>query len=97
MGTAYRLGSLLAAGLLALSGCAGASDFRGPRQPESGGVHQSGVAQQLPGPDDRPRRGGDYWAVATNGNGSNVQDLRSTDLMSWEQGPDALPELPEWT
>ena len=40
---------------------------------------------------------GTYWAFATNGNGANVQTLRSTDLVSWEQGPDALPELPEWT
>ncbi len=35
--------------------------------------------------------------MATNGNGSNVQTLRSDDLTSWEQGPDALPELPNWT
>ena len=40
---------------------------------------------------------GGFWAVATNGNGSNVQTLRSADLTSWEQGPDALPELPDWT
>ncbi len=40
---------------------------------------------------------GGFWAYATNGNGSNVQTLRSTDLTSWEQGPDALPELPAWT
>ncbi|HEY5821744.1 MAG TPA: glycoside hydrolase family 43 protein [Propionibacteriaceae bacterium] len=40
---------------------------------------------------------GGFWAVSTNGNGSNVQTLRSTDLVSWEQGPDALPELPEWS
>ena len=23
--------------------------------------------------------------------------MRSTDLVNWEQGPDALPELPDWT
>jgi len=40
---------------------------------------------------------GGFWAVATNGNGSNVQTLHSTDLTSWEPGPDALPALPEWT
>jgi beta-xylosidase len=40
---------------------------------------------------------GDWWAVATNGNGANVQTLRSVDLVSWEQAPDALPELPSWT
>jgi beta-xylosidase len=40
---------------------------------------------------------GKYWAYATNGNGANVQTLRSNDLVSWEQGPDALPELARWT
>ena len=42
--------------------------------------------------------GGDgrCWAFATNGNGANVQTLRSVDLLTWEQGPDALPELPPW-
>jgi beta-xylosidase len=44
-----------------------------------------------------PDPDGGYWAVATNGNGANVQTLRSTDLTTWEQGPEALPELPEWT
>ena len=37
------------------------------------------------------------WAYATNGNGSNVQVLRSTDLVSWEQAEDALPQLPDWS
>lgn len=41
--------------------------------------------------------GGGYVAVATNGNGSNVQTLTSTDLIDWEQGPDALPQLPSWS
>jgi beta-xylosidase len=40
---------------------------------------------------------GGFWAVGTNGNGSNVQTLHSADLTRWEQGPDALPELPDWT
>ena len=38
-----------------------------------------------------------YLAIATNGNGSNVQTLTSKDLVSWESGPDALPKLPEWS
>ncbi len=37
------------------------------------------------------------WAFATNGNGSNVQVLRSEDLVSWEPADDALPQLPEWS
>lgn len=40
---------------------------------------------------------GGWWAFATNGNGANVQTLRSTDLVSWEQAADALPQLPSWT
>jgi len=38
-----------------------------------------------------------YVAVATNGNGSNVQMATSTDLVEWQQGQDALPKLPSWT
>ena len=34
---------------------------------------------------------GGWWAFATNGNGANIQTLRSTDLVTWEQMPDALP------
>jgi beta-xylosidase len=40
---------------------------------------------------------GTWWAFATNGNGANIQTLRSTDLVAWEQAPDALPQLPAWT
>jgi len=40
---------------------------------------------------------GGWWAFATNGNGVNIQTLRSTDLISWEPMPDALPSLPDWT
>ena len=42
-------------------------------------------------------RDGPWWAFATNGNGANVQTLRSSDLVDWEQGPDALPELARWS
>jgi beta-xylosidase len=38
-----------------------------------------------------------YLAFATNGALGNVQTLRSTDLVSWEQVGDALPSLPAWT
>jgi len=41
--------------------------------------------------------GATYWAVGTNGNGSNVQLARSRDLVRWEQAADALPQLPDWT
>jgi beta-xylosidase len=40
---------------------------------------------------------GGWWAFATAGNGANIQTLRSSDLVTWEQAPDALPALPAWT
>jgi len=40
---------------------------------------------------------GGYVAVATNGNGSNVQTMTSKDLIQWEQEEDALPQLPSWS
>jgi beta-xylosidase len=43
------------------------------------------------------RADGGFLAIATNGGGSNVQTLTSTDLINWEQGPDALPRLPSWS
>ena len=36
-------------------------------------------------------------AIATNGNGMNVQSLVSDDLVTWTQGTDAMPELASWT
>ena len=40
--------------------------------------------------------GGGYYAYATNGNGSNVPTLYSTDLRSWRALPDAMPKLASW-
>ncbi len=49
-------------------------------------------------PDPQIVKDGAGWlAIATNGHGSNVQTLTSTDLVSWKQGPDALPHLPAWS
>lgn len=49
-------------------------------------------------PDPQVIPDGDGWvAIATNGGGSNVQTLTSTDLTTWQRGPDALPTLPDWT
>lgn len=41
--------------------------------------------------------GSEYYAYATNGPLGNIQTLKSTDLVSWEQVGDALPALPAWT
>lgn len=49
-------------------------------------------------PDPQILPDGDAWvAIATNGNGMNVQTLTSDDLVTWTQGADALPQLPAWT
>ena len=51
--------------------------------------------QDFPDPDVL-RVGDVYYAYATNGNDSNVQAARSTDLVHWEILPDALPLRPAW-
>lgn len=38
-----------------------------------------------------------YLAIATNGNGMNVQVLTSQDMTTWEQGTDALPQVAPWS
>ena len=38
-----------------------------------------------------------YLAVATNGNGMNVQTLTSADMVQWVQGRDALPSVASWS
>jgi beta-xylosidase len=40
---------------------------------------------------------GTYWAFATNGNGSNVQTMKSKNLINWVSSSDALPQLPDWS
>jgi beta-xylosidase len=42
------------------------------------------------------RTGDGFVAYATNGHGKNVPTLRSRDLVTWQPGEDALPELPAW-
>lgn len=49
-------------------------------------------------PDPQILKGSQGWiAVATNGNGMNVQVLSSDDLATWKQGQDAMPTLAKWT
>ena len=38
-----------------------------------------------------------FIAFATNGNAMNVQTATSDDLVTWQQGSDALPTLPKWS
>lgn len=42
------------------------------------------------------RVGNMFVAYATQGNEHNIQTLTSSDLVHWQPGPDALPELPAW-
>ncbi|WP_082591862.1 glycoside hydrolase family 43 protein [Terrabacter sp. Soil810] len=49
-------------------------------------------------PDPQILPAGDGWvAIATNGNGMNVQTLTSDDLATWTQGSDALPRVASWS
>ena len=41
--------------------------------------------------------GSGYLAIATNGNGMNVQVLTSPDMVTWKQGADALPKIASWS
>lgn len=40
---------------------------------------------------------GGFLAIATNGNGYNVQTLHSDDMVNWTEGDDALPTLASWS
>ena len=39
---------------------------------------------------------GNYYAYATNADDQNIPLLRSSNVISWEEIGDALPQLPEW-
>lgn len=101
-----RLAGAALAMITALTACSGAADDA--KQPAAGSGAPSATASPAAAfenpvwddnfPDPMIFTGrGSYWAVATNGNGKNVQTLRSRDLTQWEQGDDAMPDLPAWT
>lgn len=80
----------------------------GPSAPASGRDTPSDSAEvagfenpvwpnNFPDPQIVPRPDGGYVAIATNGNGMNVQTLLSDDLVEWSQGSDAMPQLADWT
>jgi beta-xylosidase len=78
-----------------------AASSNGPRSSSTGSISTSGFRNPVYDgnfPDPMVvSESGAYWAFATNGQGSNVQTLRSNDLIVWEQGDDALPQLPDWS
>ncbi|HEU5484943.1 MAG TPA: glycoside hydrolase family 43 protein [Microlunatus sp.] len=91
------LGGLILTGL-AGTACGGIDDpVTTDQQGEPVGFTNPVVDTNVPDPMIIADDEGSWWAYATNGNGANVQTLRSTDLVTWEQLPDALPELPAWT
>lgn len=89
--------------LLTSAGCQGGA-AAGPSTPDPDPAQESSMGftnpvfdQNFPDPMIITAEDGSYLAIATNGNGSNAQTLVSDDLVSWSQGPDALPELPDWS
>lgn len=86
---------LITLGGLTVAGCSADATPTPQRQPT--GFTNPVVDTNVPDPMIIADDEGVWWAYATNGNGANVQTLRSTDLISWEQADDALPELPDWT
>lgn len=53
------------------------------------------IDRDFPDPDVL-RVGDSYYAYATNSGSTNIQTVRSEDLVEWESLPDALPTLPPW-
>lgn len=97
-------GLVLAAGSALLVACAGGSGDAGGADPgtsaaPSGEDPVAGANPVLD--DDFPdpdvlEVDGVYYAYATNGNNRNVRVATSQDLVTWEEQPDVLPDLPPW-
>lgn len=95
----------LAAAVLALTGCA--ADDAGAVEGTTSEQEGAPVEQEQAGDRDRVfdenfpdphviAVDGTFWAYATNGEGSNLPVLRSSDLRSWERVGDGLPTLGAW-
>lgn len=69
-----------------------------PSQEEASPIVSNPVyPHDFPDPQVLPDPGGGFLAIATNGNGMNVQTIHSSDLVSWRQGVDALPAVADWS
>lgn len=94
------LGAALVTAALTLAGCGGSS--APPAQPKSAALSpRTGTYVNPVWDRDFPdpavlRAGATFYAYATQGGGANIQTLRSSDLVHWRPGPDALPELGKW-
>ena len=96
--------SVAAAGLLLSAPACGSGSTKPPRQPTAGSTTATAHAGSYLNPvyrSDFPdpavlRVGGTFHAYATQGDSKNIQALTSPDLVHWQAGPDALPELGRW-
>lgn len=89
------------AATLALAGCGGADPDAPVPTTSEGATTVAGPTNPVypydfPDPQVLPDGDG-YLAIATNGNGMNVQTITSQDLVSWRQGSDALPSVAPWS
>lgn len=92
------LRSVLPCILAALMGCSGGGSSAAPAPvTPTPTVVPAAVSSlgDLPDPFVFPDGGG-YLVYATNGQGRNVQTLKSADLRSWQVLPDAMPQLAPW-
>lgn len=97
-------GGAAASGAPSRSAAASVGGDASPSAEPSAGAGQflNPVLENFPDPDVM-QAGETYYAYATtnydpgSGRGSNIQVARSTDLVSWEALPDALPELASWS
>ena len=65
--------------------------------PQGEGFTNPVYPYNFPDPQILADEGGGFVAIATNGNGQNVQTLVSDEMVSWTEGDDALPQLAEWS
>ena len=98
-----KLLTVAAVAALALTGCGGAGDPVASGTPatpteseEPMGFTNPVYAHNFPDPQILNTDDG-YIAIATNGNGMNVQVLTSPDMVDWSQSVDAMPTLASWT
>ena len=93
--------TLALAGVL-LAGCGGGSQTPSGDTVTTPAPHAAPAAtnpvwpSNFPDPQILPDGRG-WVAIATNGNGMNVQTILSDDLATWTQGSDALPQVASWT
>ena len=90
----------LALALALLGACAegeqnGSSSPGSPKSGAQGPSENPVIADDFPDPDVL-EVDGVYYAYATNGNNRNVRVASSTDLRTWEEHEDAMPDLPPW-